>query len=186
MDTGSSINVLYKATLGKIDLGIIDTRACATTLYGFSGEGIVSVGVVSLPVTFGEYPLSMTKIIEFIVVDTLSAYNVLLGRLALVELGAVTSVRNLAMKFPTPRGVSVSKGDQLTALECYSISTRGNGKAATQALVLIDEIEAGGETGGTPRAGEAPNVNLRIGVEEVDMEPMAGYLVSAPSNLLLT
>ena len=58
---------------------------------------------MSLPITFREYLLSVTKMVEFMVVDTPSAYNVLLGRPALVELGEVTSVRHLVMKFPTQR-----------------------------------------------------------------------------------
>ena len=78
---------------------------------GFSGEGIASVGALSLPVTFGTYSLLLTQFIEFVVVDTPSAYNILLGRLALVELGAVTSIRYLAMKFSTSRRVSIAKGD---------------------------------------------------------------------------
>lgn len=103
-------------------------RACATTLYGFNDEGIASVGSVNLPVTFGEYSLPVIKIVEFIVVDTLSTYNILLRRPILIELGAITSVRNLAMKFLTPRSISITKGNQLDVPECYSLSTRGMGK----------------------------------------------------------
>ena len=46
--------------------------------------------------------------------------------------------------------------------EYYSISARGNGKAAAQALVLIDEVDARDEIGGTPRVGEAPDIDPRI------------------------
>lgn len=78
---------------------------------------------------------------EFIVIDTPSAYNALLGRPILVRLGGVTSVRHLAMKFPTPRGTGMIRGDQIAVREYYSISTRGRGHAATQTLVLISELE---------------------------------------------
>ena len=61
------------------------------------------MGAVNLAVTLEEYSISATKIVEFVVVDTPSAYNVLLGRLILIALGAVTSVRHLALKFPTPK-----------------------------------------------------------------------------------
>ena len=37
-DTVSSIDMMYKATLDKIGLGMTDIRACTTTPYGFSGE----------------------------------------------------------------------------------------------------------------------------------------------------
>ena len=70
IDNGSSVNVLYKTTLEKIGLTVRDLRACATTLYGFSGEGIASIGAIDLVVTLGEYPILVTKIVEFVVVDT--------------------------------------------------------------------------------------------------------------------
>ena len=79
IDNRSSINVLYKATLEKIGLGIRDLRACAMTLYGLNGEGIASTGAVDLVVTFAEYLISVTKIVEFVVVDIPSTNNVLLG-----------------------------------------------------------------------------------------------------------
>lgn len=86
----------YKATLEKVGLRIRDLRVCTTSLYGYSGEGIVSIGVVDLVVTLEEYPALVTKIVEFIVVDTPSAYNVILGRPILITLGAISSVRHLA------------------------------------------------------------------------------------------
>ena len=92
-----------------------DVRACATTLYGFSGEGIASAGAVSLAVTFGEYPMSVTKMMEFIVVDTPSAYNALLRRPILIGLGAVASVRHLAMMFLTSKVTGIVRGDKLVA-----------------------------------------------------------------------
>ena len=122
--------MLYKATLDKIGLGMADISACATTLYGFSGEGIASVGATSLVVTFGEYLMSETRMMDFTVVDPPSTYNALLGRQILVGLGAMTSVRHLAMKFLTPRGTGIIRGDQLGARECYNISTCGRGHAS--------------------------------------------------------
>ena len=124
----SSLNVLYKATLEKIGLTVRDLRACATTLYGFGGEGTASIGAIDLAVTLGEYPISVTKIVEFVVVDIPLAYNVILGRPILILLGAVSSIRHLSLQFPTPRGVGIIKGDQLAARECYNISTRGRGR----------------------------------------------------------
>lgn len=89
VDTGSSLNVMYKATLDKICLGVIDIRACTTILYGFSGEGVACIGAVFLVVTYREYPLSVTKMAEFMVVNTPSAYNEILGRPVLIGLGAI-------------------------------------------------------------------------------------------------
>lgn len=114
---------MYKATLEKIGLNVRDLRACATTLYRFGGEGTVCMGVIDLAVTLGEYPISVMKIVEFVVVDIPSAYNIILERPLLISLGAVSSVRHLSLKFPMPRGMGIIKGDQLAARECYNIST---------------------------------------------------------------
>ena len=79
IDNGSSVNILYKATLEKIGLAVRDLRAYTTTLYGFGGEDIASIGAIDLAVTLGEYPIFVTKIVEFVVVDIASTYNFILG-----------------------------------------------------------------------------------------------------------
>ena len=131
------MNILYKATLEKMGLALQDLKACATTLYGFSGEGIACMGSIELSVTLGDYPVSATKMMEFVVVDLPSAYNVLLGRPALVRLGAVSSLRHLAIKFPTSSSIRTLKGDQLARRECYSISIRGKKQVRAQVLDII-------------------------------------------------
>jgi hypothetical protein len=67
----------------------------------------------------GTSPQEKTVMVKFLVVEGQSAYNVILGRLALNDLGAVTSTPHLCMKFPTNSGVGVVKGDQRAACMCY-------------------------------------------------------------------
>ena len=74
------MNILYKSTLEKIGLSVKNLLAYATTLYGFGGKGIVCMGAIDLAITLGEYPISVTRIVEFVVVDIPSAYNLILGR----------------------------------------------------------------------------------------------------------
>ena len=57
---------------------------------------------------------------EFIMVDTPFGYNALLRRPILIGLGAVTSVRHLAMKFSTLKGTGIVRGDQLAAREAIA------------------------------------------------------------------
>ena len=52
-------------------------------------------------------------------VDCLSAYNAILGRPTLNSWKAVTSTYHLIIKFPTDHGVGESRGNQVTACECY-------------------------------------------------------------------
>ena len=146
-----------------------DIQACTTTLYGFSGEGVACIGKVSLLVTFGEYPLSVTKMTKFMVVNTPSAYNAILGRPILIGLGEIASVRHLAIKFPTSKGTGIIRGDQLAARECYGLSTRGKGNAATQTLVLVTDAEKANAKAGTEKV---ENFDPKVGLKMVEIQPV--------------
>ena len=106
---------MYKLTLEKIGLTVRVLRHYSTLLYGFAGDGTACEGVIELTVTLREYPLSMTRMMDFVVVDITAAYNLILGRPLLVSLGAISSIRHLTLKFPKPKGVGIVRGDQLAA-----------------------------------------------------------------------
>jgi hypothetical protein len=74
--------------------------------------------------------------VEFLVVDCLSAYNVIIGRPTLNKLRAVTSTYHLLVRFPTEHGIEELKGDQATARECYFASL---GPEAKHQTMKIDE-----------------------------------------------
>jgi len=50
------------------------------SLMGFGRTRVYPFGVVTLPVTVGDYPQQITKDVTFLVVNCLSAYNAILGR----------------------------------------------------------------------------------------------------------
>ena len=122
VDTGSSVNILYKSSLERMGLSSKDLEPCNQTIYGFSGEGMTPSGMIKLPITAGTSPLSRTVLASFIVVDCPSAYNVVMGRPILVDLRAVVSIHHLMIKFPAAKGVGSLQGDQRTARECYNSS----------------------------------------------------------------
>ena len=86
VDTGSSVNILYKSSLERMGLSSKDLEPCNQTIFGFSGEGMTPSRMIKLPITAGTLPLSRTVLANFIVVDCPSAYNVVMGRPILVEL----------------------------------------------------------------------------------------------------
>ena len=122
VDTGSSVNILYKSTLERMKLSVKDLEPCNQTIYGFSGEGLAPAGMIKLPVTTGTAPASRTLLATFVVVDCPSAYNAVIGRPILVELRAIISMWHLAMKFPTDAGVGCVLGNQREAREYYNAS----------------------------------------------------------------
>jgi hypothetical protein len=79
------------------------------SLVGFTGEQVLPLGSIKLPVTTGTYPRQRTVMVRFLIIDRSSAYNAILGRTSLNEFKAVTSTPHLSMKFPTEEGVGVEK-----------------------------------------------------------------------------
>ena len=61
----------------------------------------------------------MTNRHNFLVVDSPSSYNVIIGRPTLNRWKAATSTYCLKVKFPTEQVVEEIKGDQVLARECY-------------------------------------------------------------------
>lgn len=66
---------------------------------------------VELLVTTGNHPNQAMTFINFLVVNTPSVYNVIIGCLTLNALRVVTSTYHLAMNFPTATGVGVIYGN---------------------------------------------------------------------------
>ena len=147
VDTGSSVNILYKSSLERMKLSVKDLEPCNQTIYDFSGEGLAPAGSIRLPVTAGTAPATRTLLATFIVVDCPSAYNAVIGRPILVDLRAVTSVWHLAMKFLTDAGVGRVLGNQREARECYNASVtkakRGTSKSTpTDRLQMTIDTQA--------------------------------------------
>ena len=69
------------------------------------------VGSHRLPVIVREAPLQQNIMTEFIVVDTLSAYNVILGKPFLSRIRGVLSVYHNVLIFSIETGVGEVQGD---------------------------------------------------------------------------
>ena len=95
-----------------------------TPLHGFAEGSVVPEGVIELTVSFGKSPTKVTTMVNFIVVDQPSSYNVVLGRPTLYALKATTSIYHYTLKFPTEVGIGVVRGEQKEARECYEITFR--------------------------------------------------------------
>ncbi|XP_074374423.1 uncharacterized protein LOC141714827 [Apium graveolens] len=125
VDNGSSANILYYNTFKKMGLPDQDISGEDSWVYGFSGVGVRVMGSIRLPCTLGESPLSVTKKLEFKVLNQESSHNLLLGRPFMREMRVITSIHHLTIKFPTPNGVGSIKGSQYDSRECYRQAMRG-------------------------------------------------------------
>ena len=77
-------------------------------------------GHLELRTTFTDGVASRTKSIRYLVVNAVSTYNILLGRLALNKLRAVASTCHMKMKLPDlSRKVVIIQSDQQETKRCY-------------------------------------------------------------------
>jgi len=94
-------------------------------LYGFAGDQVKVRGHIELRTTFTDETTSRTENIRYIVVNTPTAYNILLGIPALNRIGAVASTRHMKMKLPSLEGTVITiKSYQKEAKKCYENSLK--------------------------------------------------------------
>ncbi|KAL5781919.1 hypothetical protein ACOSP7_006948 [Xanthoceras sorbifolium] len=61
---------------------------------------------------------------DFLIIDCPTAYNAVLGRLAINDLEVITSIKHPTLKFPTPTGVGHVHWEQKVARSCYEKTIR--------------------------------------------------------------
>ncbi|XP_027941019.1 uncharacterized protein LOC114194807 [Vigna unguiculata] len=125
LDQGSSVDILYWATYQKLQLPDTAMVPYDEPIYGFSGEKVSTRGYIDFHTVFRDGAQTKTVPIRFLIADTPTSYNVLLGRPSLNTFCTVVSTPHLAMKFPSPSSdILTIHGDQCLACECYMASLR--------------------------------------------------------------
>ncbi|XP_052193804.1 uncharacterized protein LOC127802147 [Diospyros lotus] len=160
VDTGSSVNVMYRACFDQMGLGPKQLSPSPEPLYGFTGDAVVPIGRVKLPFTVGSPGREATAMAEFLIIDCPSAYNVVLRRPVMNELDMVASTRALTVKFPTNNGIGCVRGEQHLARRCYEDAVKMGAKGKKVNLVA----------GGTQRPLGQSGVNYDLDPREVDCD----------------
>ncbi|XP_031260917.1 uncharacterized protein LOC116119106 [Pistacia vera] len=80
--------------------------------------------------------------VEFLVVDCPTTYNINLGRLILDDLSAVTSVHCQAMRFLTPGGVATIRSCRKESQKCYNWAINVSLKWPLPRTMVITESES--------------------------------------------
>jgi hypothetical protein len=123
---------MYFDAFTKIGYDPLHLVKVHTPLVGFTSVAMVPEGLMRMRVEFGTPPQITSLMIDFLMVKTPSAYNVILGRNTLYELGATISISCLKMKFLTPHGVGEEYGDQHMSRDCYVLSLKGQSAQVNQ------------------------------------------------------
>jgi len=91
---------MYRGYFNQMGLGPNQLMASLEPLYGFTGDVVIPVGCIRLPLMVGDPNRQSTVMADFLIIDNLSAY-VIMGRPTMNDLNLVVSTRALAMKFLT-------------------------------------------------------------------------------------
>jgi hypothetical protein len=121
IDDGSGLNVLFTKTLKKMKLDITHMLTKSTSpFYGIvPGNATIPLGLVVLPVTFGETRENYrTEYIKLEVADFETSYHAILGGPAIAKFMAVPHYTYLVLKMPSPAGVLSLQRDLKISFDC--------------------------------------------------------------------
>ncbi|VFQ86173.1 unnamed protein product [Cuscuta campestris] len=162
VDTGSLVNIMYEKTFQDLGLNRKDLRPVRTPLSGFTGDSIEAERVIVVSVIVGDGAHKAKLKMEFMVVSINCAHNMILGRPGLEDLECVISLYYLCMKFPTPSGIGVARGDQKLARSCYVRITK---KLPRDETMVVHAQE------GMRKLEARPSAEPAKEVEEVLLDP---------------
>ena len=135
IDGGSSINILYRDTMEKLNIKAKQLMPSRTVFHGIvPGLSCSPIGKIKMDVLFGDKDHFRREAIWFEVVDLESPYHALLGRPALAKFMAVPHYAYLKMKMPSSKGIITVAGDYKKSIECAMASSR-----LAESLVVAEE-----------------------------------------------
>ncbi|XP_056858128.1 uncharacterized protein LOC130507431 [Raphanus sativus] len=112
IDTGSSVDIIFRETLVKMGIDLNDVKPSTRTLTGFNGSSEVIAGTIRLSV----HACGVTRTVKFSVVGSKAPYHVILGTPWLHSMRAIASTYHQCIKFPGSDGsIKTLKGDQQAA-----------------------------------------------------------------------
>ena len=80
VNSGSSADIIYLSTFQQLKLDPKRLRSFESPFVSFSRDKVYPRGIVTLTVTARSYPLQVTNQHNFLIVDSPSPYNVIIGR----------------------------------------------------------------------------------------------------------
>ncbi|XP_071739468.1 uncharacterized protein [Rutidosis leptorrhynchoides] len=138
IDTGSSVDVMYNQCFRKLPKDVQSKLSpTAMSLSGFSGESAWPIGQLELEIEVVDEKnaqLSSKAQLSLYVMNTVSRYNILLGRTAVCSLGIVSSPIHGMVKFATTNGIATVTSAVQQSL-CASVMLNDN--AGTEGHMVV-------------------------------------------------
>ncbi|XP_048633138.1 uncharacterized protein LOC106407963 [Brassica napus] len=101
VDTGSSVDLIFKRTLVKMGVSLDDMKPSARSLTGFNGSTETMLGTICLRV----YAEGIAKNVKFSVIDVHAPYNAILGTPWIHAMKAIPSTYHQYIKFPVAKPI---------------------------------------------------------------------------------
>ncbi|XP_072066669.1 uncharacterized protein [Arachis hypogaea] len=143
IDTGADSNIMFRNVFDALGLRDADLKTHQHGVVGLGDHFIKLDGIISLPISVGHGQGRGSTMAEFVVLRDSTAYNIILGRKTINDIGAVISTKMLIMKFVANDGSMGSiKGDLETAVACDNASLSLRKKYKEAAGVFLADLDA--------------------------------------------
>ncbi|XP_072063917.1 uncharacterized protein [Arachis hypogaea] len=143
VDTGANSNIMFRNVFDALGLHDTDLSTHQHGVVGLGDHFIKSDGIISLLTSVGQGQGRRMVMAEFVVLRDSTAYNIIMGRKTINDLGATISTKLLVLKFITDEGsVGSIKGDlkMAVAYDHASLSLRKKSKEASG--VFLADLDA--------------------------------------------
>ncbi|KAJ8425512.1 hypothetical protein Cgig2_024223 [Carnegiea gigantea] len=123
IETRSSVDIITWDCVKKMKYLGMEIVPLVHPILGVKGQEVKPMGMIHLPLRFGDKAKVRTLEVDFLVVDVPIAYSIILGRPTLHKIKAIIAPYLLQLQFEADDGsVGTKPGDQQTTQECYLIS----------------------------------------------------------------
>ncbi|XP_016192326.1 uncharacterized protein LOC107633200 [Arachis ipaensis] len=99
VDTGADSNIIFRNVFDALGLRDADLSTHQHGVIGLGDHFIKPDGTISLPTSVGQGQRRRTVMADFVILRDSTAYNIILGRKTINDLGAAISTKLLVMKF---------------------------------------------------------------------------------------
>ncbi|XP_072066758.1 uncharacterized protein [Arachis hypogaea] len=143
VNTGADSNIMFRNVFDVLGLRDTDLATHQHDVVGLGDHFIKPDGIISLPTSVGQGQGRRTVMAEFVVLRDSTAYNNILGRKIINDLGAAISTKLLVMKFvPDDGSIRSIKGDLKTAVACDHTSLSLKKKSKEASGVFLADLDA--------------------------------------------
>ncbi|XP_072074138.1 uncharacterized protein [Arachis hypogaea] len=157
---------MFRNVFDALGLRDVDLKTHQHGVVGLGDHFIKPDGIISLPVSIGRDLERRTVMAEFVVLRDSTAYNIIMGRKTINELGAVIYTKLLVMKFVSDNGsIGSIKGYLETAVACDNASLSLRKKSKEAAGVFLADLDARVEDKPRPEP-EGDLEKIRVGDSE--------------------